>query len=624
MAVREFDGVDDEIAWSIGDISGMNYGAAAFIFKKADTATAADVISILTTGAGSNRAFWGFSQFNQHSAEWSPAFKAIHPPDIGLDWWLVVHRKATGTTVPSISLYNFSTTTWTHGTWGADTAADIAVASNDIIRTRARFGTVIDGRAAVSAIWKNNIPWANNAAVEAAGLEDSLTKWVDSGPTALWAFNQTDVTDPVNDLIGGADQTSRTGTTVINGDDPPGFDFSLAGPASGLFSIPWSRTPQMALPLRPWYLPMPYAEPGPTGDDIREITAESRFGFSGRSTASKISINTGVDLVGLLGLATVKKVTTETAVDHVGFTTWAVRVPLADITARGHLGLAGIATAKKINVATGRGNVGLVGLATAKKINVATARSNLGLAGFATAKKVGAVFGSGFLGLTANAVRVPVKEVTALGGLGLVGIATGKKVKAALAQGNVGLAGIATGKKINPAAVRGHLGLAGLSTVRKVAPGTARGLAGLTGLATAKKLAPALGSGFLGLGANAVRVPTKAITALGSLGLFGRATATKRSTPVLVGTFGFSGRALTVKISRSTGVGALGLITRAEAAKKTGAVARLFIGFAAEAPTTAPDTDDLPFAIVGTAPLGFVIAVGGDADQPFVGRGTGE
>src|SRR5690606_8215478 len=82
------------------------------------------------------------------------------------------------------------------------------------------------GLIAVQAVWANRVPFANNTAVQDAGLHQSLDAWFDAEPDALWAFNQESVTDPVNDLTGnGADQTARTGTAVVTNDDPPGFDW---------------------------------------------------------------------------------------------------------------------------------------------------------------------------------------------------------------------------------------------------------------------------------------------------------------------------------------------------------------------------------------------------------------
>src|SRR5690606_36069826 len=72
------------------------------------------------------------------------------------------------------------------------------------------------GLLAVQAMWANRMPFANNTAVQDAGLHQSLQAWFDAEPDALWAFNQESVTDLVNDLTGnGADQIARTGTAVI-------------------------------------------------------------------------------------------------------------------------------------------------------------------------------------------------------------------------------------------------------------------------------------------------------------------------------------------------------------------------------------------------------------------------
>jgi hypothetical protein len=50
----------------------------------------------------------------------------------------------------------------------------------------------------------------------------------------LWYFNQDSVdTDVIDQMGNGANQTSRIGTAVITGDDPPGFSFATSMPVSG-------------------------------------------------------------------------------------------------------------------------------------------------------------------------------------------------------------------------------------------------------------------------------------------------------------------------------------------------------------------------------------------------------
>src|SRR5690606_36797945 len=75
------------------------------------------------------------------------------------------------------------------------------------------------------AVWADRVPFASDTAVQYAGLQQSLDAWFDADPDALWAFNQESAADPVDDLVGDAHQISRTGTAVVTGDDPPGFDW---------------------------------------------------------------------------------------------------------------------------------------------------------------------------------------------------------------------------------------------------------------------------------------------------------------------------------------------------------------------------------------------------------------
>lgn len=50
-------------------------------------------------------------------------------------------------------------------------------------------------------------------------------------PVEAWPFDQEDVTTAVEDLIAGLDQTERSGTTVVTGDDPPSDVYAGSGTA---------------------------------------------------------------------------------------------------------------------------------------------------------------------------------------------------------------------------------------------------------------------------------------------------------------------------------------------------------------------------------------------------------
>jgi hypothetical protein len=129
-----------------------------------------------------------------------------------------------------------STGIWSHGAGGTAIADWTSPGASGTVRfNNASSSDWFNGKVAVRAAWSNLLPYAadtgGDAAIEAAGLEDTLQAWVDVAPSALCPFNQDAVTTPVEDITGGGgDETSRTGTAVVTGDDPPGFDFTLGGP----------------------------------------------------------------------------------------------------------------------------------------------------------------------------------------------------------------------------------------------------------------------------------------------------------------------------------------------------------------------------------------------------------
>ena len=144
-------------------------------------------------------------------------------------WLTFIVRKATGTAIPRFSYYNHTSTTWTHGNATGTTGNGTAPGAGGFIITDTTGDEEFDGRVAVMAAWSNELHWtadgSGDSAIEAAGLEDSLQNWVDESPTSLWPFNQASTATACYDMVGDADETEHTGTTVVTGDDPPGFTF---------------------------------------------------------------------------------------------------------------------------------------------------------------------------------------------------------------------------------------------------------------------------------------------------------------------------------------------------------------------------------------------------------------
>lgn len=226
---RSFDGVNDDFVTGIGVMSAMTYGTVAALFKH--TASGGPDQSLVcwhnsvddwvgSTGLdGIDRVYW-------HSG----AAYSTGATLTGGTWYLQVVRKATGTAAPRFSGYNYTTKAWAHAN-GATVVNWTAPGGSGTIKMS--FEGVSDffkGDLAVRAIWSNALPWAadsgGDALLEAAGLQFSLTAWLNTAPSALWVFDQADVAQKVPDMTGGgANQSSVTGTAVST-NSVPSFGYS--------------------------------------------------------------------------------------------------------------------------------------------------------------------------------------------------------------------------------------------------------------------------------------------------------------------------------------------------------------------------------------------------------------
>lgn len=230
MAGRRFDGIDDNIITSAAALEQMSYGTVAYIFKRRGTGYR----TALAFDTSSNNTQWA-TGWNDSNALYMWTNDGSNGPSVAstTTHYLVVVRKGDGVLTPRFSLYDFVAATWTHA------AGSLAIGNGPVAGVSGVTGfdwggaELADADFYVRAAWANEVQWsadaAGDAAIEAAGLHTSYSNWVTatSGTnTALWRFDQASTTDPVNDQTGnGANQTSIVGTTVVTGDDPPGFSW---------------------------------------------------------------------------------------------------------------------------------------------------------------------------------------------------------------------------------------------------------------------------------------------------------------------------------------------------------------------------------------------------------------
>lgn len=243
MAVRQFTASSsDNLRTAIGALDSMTHGAFVAILKRSSFSALSTIIS-LNDSSDNVEAQLFFNDDSDSIALYNGDVLRGSGAFVEANWYLIVVRTGSGDVNARGSAYNFNDDAWTHGDlgslgdWTAPTGGDTDMSFNGT-------GEFFDGLMAARAVWSNSLgpndDWtadtSGDSAIEAAGLETAYANWIDASPDAAWRFNQDSTgTAVVDDTGSGADQASITGTTVVNGDDPPGFDFSLsAGTAVGL------------------------------------------------------------------------------------------------------------------------------------------------------------------------------------------------------------------------------------------------------------------------------------------------------------------------------------------------------------------------------------------------------
>lgn len=242
MAVREFDGVDDLIELAAGTLSTLVQGANTFAVIVKLTSDADKALVSFGAAANPLAGLVIFLNAGQHQPGYQSNAGGTLVAGVDLtasDGWLLIGFDKGSTTVkPRLHVYDYGAATWTHADADntvadqpASTVTRIAVGQDAAGNNKAAV------RLAVFGAWKSPLVDADYE----SGMRSSLGAWEALAPDALCPFNQASTADPVADTTGnGADQTSITGTTVVTGDDPPGFSFISATPVGRDLPAMWN------------------------------------------------------------------------------------------------------------------------------------------------------------------------------------------------------------------------------------------------------------------------------------------------------------------------------------------------------------------------------------------------
>lgn len=229
MSVRQFNGTSDRIVCDNGIIGQLANGAfTMLVLTKPTTLNSGE--SYISAVTGSN---WVVAlQDNaggggQLDISDDDDFQSATVGETAGDWQLLAVTLTAPGGTPRFHRKQLGTGSWTHqnagGTWAGNTfsATTVEFASTN----NGAFSSFKDCRLAVGAIWNVALSDGDLESIDTTPATQTI---FDLTPQGLWDFNQASTSDPVLDLMGnGADQTIISGTTVIGGDDPPGWTFGL-------------------------------------------------------------------------------------------------------------------------------------------------------------------------------------------------------------------------------------------------------------------------------------------------------------------------------------------------------------------------------------------------------------
>lgn len=229
MAVRVFDGVDDEIRFSNNpDLTGAF--SIFTLIKRTDNTTYHCLLSVhnstsvgfvtleIASSVGGNKPLLDISAVGSSV----PTTMTV----LAADGWVIIGvTKGSGSVLPRFHKYVVSTNTWTHEN-GANALANAATHSGGTTRL-GEYQDIDDfaGKAALDLITAGAA--LSDAQAEALSTNKNVTDWTGHAitPTRVWRPGDTTPTD----LMGAADTATIFGTTVDTLDDPPGWTLVAGG-----------------------------------------------------------------------------------------------------------------------------------------------------------------------------------------------------------------------------------------------------------------------------------------------------------------------------------------------------------------------------------------------------------
>lgn len=224
---RDFDGADDYISMSLGNMGATGALSIACVCRPTDLGSLRALVALGLTGnpnfllriSPSGPFLNTYDSATGGGADGAATLAAN-------TWQVLAMSKAAGTATARFHIYSFATGAWTHENASA-TNGDPSVSGGAVIGAFDTGAPANDfvGAIAAAAVWRSNL--SDTLAEE---LSTGWSAWKARSPAALWRLDQASTATAVTDLTGGgADQSGIQGTAVSALADPIDWVARTAG-----------------------------------------------------------------------------------------------------------------------------------------------------------------------------------------------------------------------------------------------------------------------------------------------------------------------------------------------------------------------------------------------------------
>lgn len=222
----------ESITFDPGALAGFVGGPSTFVVLWRATTVAKGTIADCRTAADYVVASWRTESTGREWYAYNGATNFAQAQTYSASTWRIdAFTKGAGNSIVRAH-YAMIGGGWTHADYSAKT--DSATSISKVVVGNGTLLGALDGDIAAMMIVRRVLTDG-----ETETLWSGLSAWdtaIGATQAALWAFNQTDVADPVTDLTGGgADQVSIVGTSVTG--DPPGWSYSLGVTGTAAVSL---------------------------------------------------------------------------------------------------------------------------------------------------------------------------------------------------------------------------------------------------------------------------------------------------------------------------------------------------------------------------------------------------